>query len=49
MADSRLASLRVGGRFEVDEADEFLLALASSFPVETIRAADGSVTVVAKP
>jgi transmembrane sensor len=49
LGDPRLASLRVGGRFEVDEANEFLMALASSFPVETIRSADGSVLVVAKP
>ena len=49
LGDARLATIRVGGRFEVDEADEFLLALGSSFPVETIRSPDGSVMVVGKP
>lgn len=49
LGDARLATIRVGGRFEVDEADKFLVALASSFPVETVRAADGSVLVVARP
>jgi len=49
LGDARLATIRVGGRFEVDEADKFLLALGSSFPVETLRAADGSVMVVARP
>jgi len=49
LGDARLATLRVGGRFEVDEADEFLLALGSSFPVDVIRSPDGSVLLMAKP
>jgi len=49
LGDERLANIRVGGRFEVGEADKFLLALGSSFAVESIRAADGSVMLVARP
>jgi transmembrane sensor len=49
LGDERLATIRVGGRFEVDEADKFLLALGSSFPIDTIRTADGSLMVVARP
>jgi transmembrane sensor len=49
LGDERLAALRVGGRFEVGEADKFLLALGSSFPIDTIRTADGSLMVVARP
>lgn len=48
LGDARLANIRVGGRFEVDEADKFLTALASSFPVDVIKSADGSVLLVAR-
>jgi ferric-dicitrate binding protein FerR (iron transport regulator) len=34
IGDPRLANLRVGGRFEVDEAEKFLTAVEGSFPVE---------------
>lgn len=46
IGDARLESLRIGGRFEVDEADKFLAALTSSFPIETIATADGGVLLV---
>jgi transmembrane sensor len=46
VGDPRLANLRVGGRFEVDEADKFLTALEGSFPVSAIPAADGSILLV---
>jgi len=49
LGDARLANIRVGGRFEVDEAEEFLLALENSFPVEVIPTADGSVLLVTRP
>lgn len=49
LGDARLANIRVGGRFEVDEADRFLVALESSFGVEAIRSDDGSVMLVARP
>lgn len=48
IGDARLSTIRVGGRFEVDEADKFLTALQSSFPVEAIRSADGSVMLVTR-
>jgi transmembrane sensor len=48
IGDPRLANLRVGGRFEVDEADKFLTAVEASFPVNAIAAADGSILLVTK-
>lgn len=48
VGDPRLANLRVGGRFEVDEADKFLTALESSFAVDAITAADGSIMLVVR-
>lgn len=48
IGDARLESLRIGGRFEVDEADRFLAALTSSFPIETIATTDGGVLLVEK-
>jgi len=49
IGDARLESLRIGGRFEVDEADRFLTALTSSFPIEAIATTDGGVLLVEKP
>ena len=49
IGDARLESLRIGGRFEVDEADKFLTALTSSFPIEAITTTDGGVLLVEKP
>jgi transmembrane sensor len=48
VGDSHLADLRVGGRFQVGDADKFLTALGSAFPIETIKATDGSVMLVAR-
>lgn len=48
IGDARLESLRIGGRFEVDEADRFLTALTSSFPIEAIATTDGGVLLVGK-
>jgi transmembrane sensor len=48
VGDARLANIRIGGRFEVDEADKFLTALTSSFPVDAIKSPDGSVLLVAR-
>lgn len=48
IGDPRLANLRVGGRFEVDEADKFLTAVEASFPVQAITGADGSILLVTK-
>jgi transmembrane sensor len=49
LGDARLANIRVGGRFEVDEADKFLLALETGFPIRAMPSADGSLLLVAKP
>lgn len=49
IGDARLESLRIGGRFEVDEADKFLTALTSSFPIEAVATSDGGVLLVEKP
>lgn len=46
IGDPRLANLRVGGRFEVDEANKFLIAVEGSFPVQAITADDGSILLV---
>lgn len=48
IGDARLEALRIGGRFEVDEADKFLAALTSSFPIEAIATDDGGVLLVEK-
>ena len=49
IGDARLEALRMGGRFEVDEADKFLAALTSSFPIEAIATDDGGVLLVERP
>ena len=41
IGDPEVAAIRVGGRFQVDEADKFLAAISSSFPIEVIRTGDG--------
>lgn len=49
VGDPRLANLRVGGRFEVDEASKFLIAVEGSFPIQAITANDGSILLVMRP
>lgn len=49
IGDPRLEAVRIGGRFEVGEADKFLAALTSSFPIEAIATADGGVLLVERP
>ena len=49
VGDPRLAGIRVGGRFEVGEADKFLLALESGFAIRAVQADDGSLMLVARP
>lgn len=46
IGDPRIASLRVGGRFEVRESDRFLAALQRSFPIRALPGADQSVLLV---
>lgn len=42
VADPAIASLRVGGRFETDEAAKFVNALAENFSIRAVQGADGS-------
>ncbi|WP_129779553.1 FecR family protein [Peristeroidobacter soli] len=46
VADPRIASIRIGGRFPSDEADAFLRSVQSGFPVRIIEGADGTVYLV---
>jgi transmembrane sensor len=45
VADARLRSLRVGGRFKAGDVDEFLRALEEALPVATRRTADDLVYI----
>jgi len=49
IGDARLESLRIGGRFQVNEADRFLAALTASFPIDVIHTSDGGVLLTARP
>lgn len=46
VADPRIASIRIGGRFPSNEADEFLRSVQAGFPVKIIEGADGTVYLV---
>lgn len=46
VGDPRLASLRVGGAFGVDESDKFVAALQSGFGVRVVEGAGGVVYLV---
>ena len=48
IGDAQLESLKIGGRFQVNEADRFLAALAASFPIEVIHTSDGGVLLTAR-
>ncbi|MGH8240542.1 MAG: FecR family protein [Steroidobacteraceae bacterium] len=48
VADPRVASIRVGGRFKVDEADKFLSAVQAGFPVRLVAGTDGTVYLLAR-
>lgn len=48
IGDSRIADIRIGGRFQVNEADQFLTAVSSSFPVDVRRTEDGGVLLTAR-
>jgi transmembrane sensor len=43
ITDSKVAALRVGGRFRTDNAQAFFDALQSALPVSITRAADGAI------
>jgi transmembrane sensor len=48
IGDQRIADIRVGGRFQVNEADKFLTAVTSAFPVDVRRTGDGGVLLTAR-
>jgi transmembrane sensor len=43
IGDARLESLRIGGRFQINEADKFLAALSAAFPIDVLHTRDGGV------
>jgi transmembrane sensor len=46
IGDQRVAALRVGGRFPVHGADQFLEALEAGLPIHALRDADGGVLLL---
>lgn len=46
IGDRRIGSLRIGGRFEVQESDRFLAALQRAFPIRALVEADQSILLV---
>lgn len=48
IGDQRIADIRIGGRFQVNEADKFLTAVSSAFPVDVQRTGDGGVLLTAR-
>lgn len=46
IGDTRVSSLRVGGRFRVTDSKEFLSALQMSLPIRTVNGEDGSVMLL---
>jgi len=49
IGDQRIAPLRVGGRFHIDEIDQFLAAVRQTLPVETIVQDDGRILLLYRP
>lgn len=48
IGDSRLAAMRIGGRFQTSDSDRFVEAIQQTFPVRAIANADGSVMLLAQ-
>lgn len=46
IGDTRVSSLRVGGRFRINDSREFLSALQLSLPVRAVHGEDGSVMLL---
>lgn len=46
IADERVATLRIGGRFGTSESDRFIVALQQALPVRAIAGDDGAVLLV---
>lgn len=48
IADPSIATIRVGGRFETDEADKFVSAVTAAFPVRAVAGDDGQVFLLGR-
>lgn len=46
VGDPRIGGYRVGGRFNVNEVDQFLAAMVETFPIRTVKDNDGSVLLL---
>lgn len=46
IGDTRVASLRIGGRFRIGESRQFLSALQLSLPIRAVNGEDGSVMLL---
>lgn len=49
IGDQRIAPLRVGGRFHIDEVDQFLSAVRQTLPVEAIVQDGGGILLLYRP
>ncbi len=49
LGDSRLAALRIGGRFGTSDSDRFIDAIQQSFPVRMVSNVDGSILLTPLP
>ncbi|MBL8270123.1 FecR family protein [Steroidobacter sp.] len=49
VADPAIAAIRVGGRFETDEADKFLNAITTSFAIRVVAAENDQVFLLGRP
>lgn len=47
IADPALATMRVGGRFQTDEADKFVSALRANFSIRAIQGSNGEIYLLA--
>lgn len=46
IGDTRVSSLRIGGRFRISDSREFLSALQLSLPIRAVKGEDGSVMLL---
>jgi len=46
IGDQRVAALRVGGRFQIDESAQFIEGLEQSMPVRAVKDADGGILLL---
>lgn len=46
IGDARVAALRIGGRFRIDQPEQFIVALRETLPVRTVAGEDGSMILL---